>query len=1074
VKSFKTTDLSITSAIVQARSEMADVPGIISSIKTCVCICKQVLAALENDEKNPGAVRLLVERYEKIGMDIETQLPHVDQASQVWVHAMEKLTRYFTFAQRELHDIRRVAERSRLHPVSLLRANPTAAKALRLTAALDKIEDSLLSIDGFAAMRLAVVDQNRDFSLLLQGMGSLQTRIDTVLAVERRILQERPVTIYELQEFIAQGIREGMQASYLLHSAPGERDRFDKGFSGRNDAEEEEKAEERVRALDETVESLTKCICESISAAENTNDAVILRMEGIWKPWQISLRNISVETRKTFLGHLPVEIGRGSTGTVYKGTLRINYKKSPDGEDIDVAVKLMDRALANENMKADFIREVGILTELSHPCIVQFMGAYWPRTASVGSDELVEERNMTDPGPMVVTELMTGSVSSLRKERHLLGRSEELKILLDVAEGLQYLHEERIAHMDIKPENVLVRLDNEGRIDGHAKLADFGVSRKKRDTVSLSPSTVALGGTLLYMAPEVMTKNAKAPFECDIWSFGVLMCYLLLPAETAHELFTVTDEQISLAVHDGTWHDRLLNYAGAIDDDALRQMAISCLSVIAAHRPQSRDVRSTLAATSCGCGGLWASRAHGRDTDVIFYIGMSYFWGWIGKKDGSEASRWLRLAEELGSLDARHMLALYFENNVPLEENTVVINLTNAVANSDMRATFFLALNYENGFGVAKDLARAIELYKAAAAAGITYAQKKLGDCYQTGAGVPLDMTMAVKAYRQAADLGDATAQCNLALCYQDGSGIEENDMDKSFKLLKLAACAGEPTAQYLLGVRSQAGIGLYKDIDKSVALYRRAADAGLAAARNSLANCYETGDGVDKDIDRACELFQLAADAGDTNAQNSLGSCFRTGNGVPLDLIKAILWYEKAASYGNADAQNNLGECYQSGIGVSKDVRSAIKLYQKASHGGNVRAKYNLALCFERGKGVDRDLIEAANLYQEAAEAGIREAQTCIGRFYYNGIILTQDMSTAAEYYKQAAEAEDVEAQFLLGTCYEHGNGVEKNIAQAVRYYQLAADRGNNGAQNRLEVLSRRPRRNGRRRHVPLYAMSS
>jgi serine/threonine protein kinase len=78
--------------------------------------------------------------------------------------------------------------------------------------------------------------------------------------------------------------------------------------------------------------------------------------------------------------------------------------------------------------------------------------------------------------------MMTGSVSSLLKARILLSRNEELKILLDAAEGLQYLHEERIAHMNIKPENVLIHLDNDGRIDGHAKLADFGISRNNRDT----------------------------------------------------------------------------------------------------------------------------------------------------------------------------------------------------------------------------------------------------------------------------------------------------------------------------------------------------------------------------------------------------------------------------------------------------------------------------------------------------------------------------------------------------------------------------------------------------------------
>jgi TPR repeat protein len=68
-----------------------------------------------------------------------------------------------------------------------------------------------------------------------------------------------------------------------------------------------------------------------------------------------------------------------------------------------------------------------------------------------------------------------------------------------------------------------------------------------------------------------------------------------------------------------------------------------------------------------------------------------------------------------------------------------------------MRAAFFLALTYENGFGVTTDLALATELYKAVAVAGITYAHNKFRDCNQTGAGILLDD----KVYRQAADLGD-------------------------------------------------------------------------------------------------------------------------------------------------------------------------------------------------------------------------------------------------------------------------------------------------------------------------------
>jgi serine/threonine protein kinase len=237
--------------------------------------------------------------------------------------------------------------------------------------------------------------------------------------------------------------------------------------------------------MDQTRKFLTKRICESIHPGEDINDAVVLRMDGIWKSCQINLHNIIVKNRETVLGYLPVEIGRGSTGIVLKATLRMNNKNIPDGKYIDVAVKLMIRPLQMKKMKADFIREGGILTDLSHPCIVQFMGL-------------------------------------------LLSRNEELKILLDAAEGFQYLHGERKAHMDIKPETVLVHLDNNGRINGHAKLADFGVSRNNRDTASISQSTVAVGCTLLYMAPEVMRNNAK------LGSYVImeLWCAHVLPASS--------------------------------------------------------------------------------------------------------------------------------------------------------------------------------------------------------------------------------------------------------------------------------------------------------------------------------------------------------------------------------------------------------------------------------------------------------------------------------------------------------------------------------------------------------------
>merc|ERR1711941_194813 len=78
-----------------------------------------------------------------------------------------------------------------------------------------------------------------------------------------------------------------------------------------------------------------------------------------------------------------------------------------------------------------------------------------------------------------------------------------------------HMHNEKIAHLDIKPENILLR-----RKSTEVVLCDFGMSYD-------NSGKLPCRGTPQYMAPEVSKKNNYCPYSADIYSLGVLLHVML-------------------------------------------------------------------------------------------------------------------------------------------------------------------------------------------------------------------------------------------------------------------------------------------------------------------------------------------------------------------------------------------------------------------------------------------------------------------------------------------------------------------------------------------------------------------
>ena len=91
---------------------------------------------------------------------------------------------------------------------------------------------------------------------------------------------------------------------------------------------------------------------------------------------------------------------------------------------------------------------------------------------------------------------------------------ENLKSYVDqICDGLLFLHENGVAHVDLKPDNILITADNQ------IKLADFGLS----DFNPEEEKRKEIRGTKIYMAPEVLRGDTYDPFMADIWSLAITL-----------------------------------------------------------------------------------------------------------------------------------------------------------------------------------------------------------------------------------------------------------------------------------------------------------------------------------------------------------------------------------------------------------------------------------------------------------------------------------------------------------------------------------------------------------------------
>lgn len=266
-------------------------------------------------------------------------------------------------------------------------------------------------------------------------------------------------------------------------------------------------------------------------------------------------------------------IGRGGFAVVYKGIL---------GNGTAVAVKRLSMVGYIDVDK--YKQEIDSVMKAKHKNIVRFLGycaeahgKYVPSfdgKSSIMADAL---KNL-----LCFEYMSKGSL-----QRYITGRPCNLEwrkcyqIIKGICQGLHYLHENNILHLDLKPDNVLL---DDCMVP---KIADFGLSRcfEENQTIEF---TSRIQGTMGYMAPE--TFDGKITIKSDIYSLGIIIINILTGMRGYPD-----DDDVNAVLE--SWRARLVEDAQFEQIRLCIDIAFECCNPKPAKRPVTQTIIERLRET---------------------------------------------------------------------------------------------------------------------------------------------------------------------------------------------------------------------------------------------------------------------------------------------------------------------------------------------------------------------------------------------------------------------------------------------------------------------------------------------
>lgn len=267
------------------------------------------------------------------------------------------------------------------------------------------------------------------------------------------------------------------------------------------------------------------------------------------------------------------ELGRGGFATVYRG-----YDPRFERE---VAIKFLPPELIHSDpqFRLRFEREAKIIAQLEHPAIVPVY-------------DVGEENNQ----PYFVMRYMNGGSLSERIKARTFSIEETVKIIEQLAPGLDEAHSKGIVHRDLKPANILFTNKNVPLI------SDFGIAKFSQGETTGNMTGSAIIGTPAYMAPEQASGDV-VDGRADIYALGVIL-YEMVTGKQPYQ----ADTPLGLAIKHVTepvprileanpnlppWMEKVISTAMAKNKDDRFASAVELVETIKAFlRGENPDIHS--------------------------------------------------------------------------------------------------------------------------------------------------------------------------------------------------------------------------------------------------------------------------------------------------------------------------------------------------------------------------------------------------------------------------------------------------------------------------------------------------
>jgi len=205
------------------------------------------------------------------------------------------------------------------------------------------------------------------------------------------------------------------------------------------------------------------------------------------------------------------ELGSGATSTAYRAVHK--HTRKP------YCIKVVNKSeLRTPQLQEQITSEVDLLAKMDHPNIIR-----------------CNETFETLAHLYIVLELCSGGTLSAEvKSSGAFSETVCAKVLHQTLDALKYLHNTmKISHRDLKPDNILYADDSKKSI----RIVDFGFSKDTQGQVMKN----TIGGTLDYIAPEVIGGSKYDYFQIDVWSVGCIAYYLLFGYPPFHDAKTMVE-----------------------------------------------------------------------------------------------------------------------------------------------------------------------------------------------------------------------------------------------------------------------------------------------------------------------------------------------------------------------------------------------------------------------------------------------------------------------------------------------------------------------------------------------------